>query len=362
MGHIKKLEIENFKSIKKLKIDCSRINLFIGKPNVGKTNILEALSLLGTPGQRTFFGDYIFYNELSNLFYDQDVFKTIRINTDISQSVLKFFKGSQDFCLLSNSLGVSVNEEYFENIKNSKVAFDSYPEFLKKKSKTVSDTLNYYRAIVKNKNSFSPIPEKKYTGITKYYKFKRLIPSKGSDEIFTLDTPDGKNVFKIISTHTEIKKELSSYFQDYGLELVYNSHEQLYSIQKKVDGVVYPLPYELTADTLQRIVFYSAAIYSNEDTALIFEEPEVHSFPTYIEELGHKICDSKSNQFFITTHNPYLLLTILENSPDDVSLFIIDYHKHQTRAQKLSKEDIRELLNYGTDIFLNLEDFIRDEG
>ncbi|HEX9956575.1 MAG TPA: AAA family ATPase, partial [Fibrella sp.] len=41
------VEIKNFKSIKDLRLDCKRVNIFIGKPNVGKSNILEALGLLG---------------------------------------------------------------------------------------------------------------------------------------------------------------------------------------------------------------------------------------------------------------------------------------------------------------------------
>ena len=53
---ITKLSIANFKSIRQLDIDCKKINLFIGEPNTGKSNILEALALLswcGQPGQRT---------------------------------------------------------------------------------------------------------------------------------------------------------------------------------------------------------------------------------------------------------------------------------------------------------------------
>jgi AAA15 family ATPase/GTPase len=39
------LEISNFKLIKHLGLDCKRINLFIGEPNTGKSNILEALGI-----------------------------------------------------------------------------------------------------------------------------------------------------------------------------------------------------------------------------------------------------------------------------------------------------------------------------
>ncbi len=42
--------IRNFKSIRLISLEnCARINLLIGKPNTGKSNILEALSLFSLP-------------------------------------------------------------------------------------------------------------------------------------------------------------------------------------------------------------------------------------------------------------------------------------------------------------------------
>ena len=66
---IKKLRIQNFKSIKDLELDCSRINVFIGKPNVGKSNILEALSLFGVHHTDGILKDLIRFEFLDNLFY-----------------------------------------------------------------------------------------------------------------------------------------------------------------------------------------------------------------------------------------------------------------------------------------------------
>lgn len=40
---ISRLTIQSFKSIKELNIPCRRVNLFIGPPNTGKSNLLEAL-------------------------------------------------------------------------------------------------------------------------------------------------------------------------------------------------------------------------------------------------------------------------------------------------------------------------------
>jgi AAA15 family ATPase/GTPase len=44
------ININNFKSIRKWQLqDCRRINLIIGYPNVGKSNLPEALSLYCVP-------------------------------------------------------------------------------------------------------------------------------------------------------------------------------------------------------------------------------------------------------------------------------------------------------------------------
>jgi len=44
---LRAIEIENFKSIKKLRLDLGRINVFIGENGAGKSNILEALAFAG---------------------------------------------------------------------------------------------------------------------------------------------------------------------------------------------------------------------------------------------------------------------------------------------------------------------------
>ena len=56
---ISTLEIRNFKSIKQLKLDCKRINILIGEPNTGKSNILEALGIFS-------FGCYYSYSPFEN--------------------------------------------------------------------------------------------------------------------------------------------------------------------------------------------------------------------------------------------------------------------------------------------------------
>lgn len=44
---IREIQIENFKSIKKMKLELGRVNVFIGENGSGKSNILEAVALAG---------------------------------------------------------------------------------------------------------------------------------------------------------------------------------------------------------------------------------------------------------------------------------------------------------------------------
>ena len=50
MKKIKNIRIHNFKSLENVEIKgCKTFNLFIGRPNVGKSNIIEALSCMAIP-------------------------------------------------------------------------------------------------------------------------------------------------------------------------------------------------------------------------------------------------------------------------------------------------------------------------
>jgi AAA15 family ATPase/GTPase len=48
MSFVQRLAISNYKSISAAEIEVRRVNVFIGEPNTGKSNILEALALLST--------------------------------------------------------------------------------------------------------------------------------------------------------------------------------------------------------------------------------------------------------------------------------------------------------------------------
>ena len=89
------IQISNFKSIKKLDLnECSRINIFIGRPNVGKSNILEAIGVLGLSHVKfnadKKINNFIRIENGSELFFDGNINMTITIHTNILNAEISY--------------------------------------------------------------------------------------------------------------------------------------------------------------------------------------------------------------------------------------------------------------------------------
>jgi hypothetical protein len=165
---------------------------------------------------------------------------------------------------------------------------------------------------------------------------------------------------QIIENIPKLKEEIANLFEEYNLNLVFDKSSQELKITKPPqNGEIFLIPYNSIADTLQRVIFYKTAIASNQNSVLIFEEPEAHAFPPYISHITHEIIDSKTNQFIISTHSPYVLNDFLENARDELSIFMVDYKNGETVANKLTKKDLDDIYSYGIDLFTNYETFLK---
>ena len=130
--------------------------------------------------------------------------------------------------------------------------------------------------------------------------------------------------------------------------------ERTIKVIKREAGILTALPLGMASDTLQRILFYTVAMESNTNSVLVFEEPETHAFPYYTKYLGERIGTDPSNQYFLSTHNPYLLVPLLEKTPkDQVALFATQYRNYATTVIPLSEDQIGRLLD--ADPFLGLQ-------
>ena len=318
-----------------------------GKNGSGKSNILEAISLLGgtfSTDTRKYLSEFIRYDRFEDLFYDKETSNSIYVGSNIGVSQIENEPGKSYFryYLAADKLTL---ESLRKSTKSSISSIDlhGHQTFIPSFAKDISAEGNTVGSVG---------VEQWHTPIKKY-DFKKYMDIKNRFHHFLLPA-DGSNLYAVVNNNKKFHSEISSFFKEYKLNFVLKRETTEFSLQKNVKGVVYEYKYNLIADTLQRIIFYLMAIGSNKESVLIFEEPETHSFPRYTKLLAEKIIASKENQFFVSTHSPFILNTIIENAPlEDVAVFVASYENFQTKVKPLSKRELEDMLNYGNDIFFS---------
>lgn len=352
------LEIKNFKSLKDVKIETSRINIFIGRPNSGKSNLLEAITLLDYIQDKTDSQQpaIIRYNSLDNLFYDRNLSNDISVKFDDNTALISYYPGANVFFQLINpsSKFLESKDEYYKknwpvNELQAKVSMlaDTLPEgfFASKAAVYTVDV----KSIGQSQTPGRDIPIRRYV-------FQERLSY--SDLFAGYLKPYGENLFTIVQNDPKLRQWLNSFYHEYGLEFLMDFSSKIFEIQKREKGVAYKIPFELTPDTLRRMLFHVAAVYSNREAIILFEEPESQSFPPYINELSEVIkTDENNNEFFITTHSPYFFNSMVEDSEKikDISFFHVYYEEFQTKIKKLTQQDLNNLWGSGADVFFNID-------
>jgi len=288
MNFIDNIEIKNFKSIRHQRIEgCKRINVFIGYPNVGKSNILEALSLfsyLNHTSQNISYKDLCRFKELIDIFSDGDRKKITEIIANgflfsleyLSNSELRF--SIKDLQVKNRAIRVTSPETAAGLVHGVNMEF-------------VIDKKGNMQFREGSKGSSYDKPKlKKYQFIGGNFD-RKIDPT-------VLISPFGSNMAEVIRHDNGLRKQCGELFSDYDLKLVFDENENII-VQKQLDEFsAFQFSILQVAETLQRLIFHKAAIASNENSVLLFEEPEAHMFPPYIRKLTTDILFDKTNQFF----------------------------------------------------------------
>ena len=306
--------------------------MFIGKPDTGKSNILEAIGLLS----HVRFGlgkikDFVRMDYMSDIFYNKQTINEVNIEVD------------------KRSLKIYREQDYFRGT------------YVGEKGEL--EHLFLYTSKGEWKREFlRPLkPEvKEFFELFKFYRFRVREEFPGGFEPFLLP-PEGGNLTTLIISSERLQEVFGDVLSEFGYELVVREFERKIEVQKRIrEGILVSLPLFMVSESVYRLLFHLAAILTNRGSVIAFEEPEIHTHPCYTKYLAERIANDRSNQYFISTHTPYMLVPLIEKtSIRDLAVNVTYVDEGQTKVYTLSDEDLEKLLDLEFDALLNLDKFLK---
>jgi predicted ATPase len=348
------LEIRNFKSVEHVELNCRRVNVFIGEPNTGKSNILEALGLLSYVvhfNRSHDLGAYVRFDDVDNLFHEGNSGRLLEITLNRVRPLAGELHVQERVGLRMGFL----EGRFRGGVGEEGLILEQGAEPIRSRMK-----LGSY-SILGNRETLSVRLGTETLGIVAGFKFYRFAPTstypvKAGGYLLP---PYGANLLSVLLRDHELLAEVRNLCESGGLRLSLNADENRIEVSNKFDDTDVSLPYHLTSETFQRLVFHIAALRTNSDSALIFEEPEGSAFTGHARYLGESIAqDDNGNQYFISTRSPSLLLPILEKTlSDDLAVFITYSDGYSTKVRQLGADDLARISD-GADVFSNFEMFL----
>jgi len=166
---------------------------------------------------------------------------------------------------------------------------------------------------------------------------------------------DGHNLSAVLLNNADLLAEVDEIMSAKGIYI--SIDRDTYRISQRVDitrNVSVHLSWSTISETIKRYVFLYVAIRTNQNAVLLLDEPEQNTFPFYTKHIAEIMARETSNQYFITTHNQYLLQSIIEKAPADDVQVIATYRKDgATRTRVVPIPEVMEMMEY--DLFLNLD-------
>lgn len=332
------IRISRFKSLKEVEFEARRVNVLIGEPNTGKSNVLEALAVfcdaLYNPPERL--RDSLRFVTMADLFYDRDLSEGVRVIADKREWTLAFKDGAfqAQFALV----------EQQSNGEKAGIGKKLRGAFL----------LDHQGAA---SGGVGP-PFSQLQPTVRYYRY-RALASFPRAEYSVLQPPDGANLAALLTTHKSLRRLVGDLFRARGFRLMTNPEKNELFLAKEVDDQLYQFSYLTASETLRRIAFFMAVLETNQGAILLLDEPEANTFPFYTTYLAERIALDETNQFFLTTHNPYVLGALVAKTPArDLAVFVTTMDAYQTRLTPVTDQGLTRILESGPDAFLNLERLI----
>lgn len=354
---IKKIHIQNFKSINDLEFEVGRVNLFIGENGSGKSNLLEALVFIAASNADKLDNEFLTSRgirvtnpDLMRSAFDEES-KDKPIMIDISNNNDEYIKTE----LINNTSNYSTWGKIEQNQELKESIIEEFEKIRELPNKKIADTLkklsdqelqNFITVIDKIKNYpqfkdfiiFSP----ENTALRNFYK-------EGQIEPLGINGEGLLKLLKVVNKyedksyiHTIIQSlQLFNWFEDIEIPDTLSENEDKITI---TDKYLYKNIDQRSANEgFLFILFYITLIVAKET-------PKVFAIDNIDASLNPKLCtklmtlltelaQKYDKQIFLTTHNPAILDGIDLND-EEQKLFIVSRNKSgYTRLKNITAKD-----------------------
>jgi predicted ATPase len=365
---IKKLHIEKYKSLEKVDVELSKdVNIFIGKNNSGKSNIIGALMFLsdigrGDPsvaiGNQGGFKEIVFGKDIRNeIKFDSEIvvsdeemsalFSKLQLEPkisfedfkkSISNKIRYIAKFGADYLLVQEEVHIYFNEMDILYAKGFWNKGDYERQIIKDLKEGINNgnwELTSYGAgtppdsILHYATSHSPIQPKEYVLLSLhdfFVSFNHLNPVRSSSGSMKVRggaklTSEGSNLPQVLNSIASSNRKLFETIMKSTGDII----EEITEIRAPlVEGseIAYLSIVEPQFDKeeftwihissgVQEILYLITLLHTTpKGSLLMIEEPEIHLHPEATNKflsLIEKICEEDDKQILITTHSPMLV-------------------------------------------------------
>jgi len=352
------MQITNFKSLVDVELRLAPLTILMGPPGSGKSNILDALGLVG----------YFYRIALLN-----EEYKNSTNNLEPLSSIIRAGKKEHIFVkyditrqpisiAVKDAKTMTVRLKTRENILEVSITLE--PESVAGYGGTYTGTVSmsttfsrYGLGLVLSEDFIRNLTVYKNSLIdSRIYGFERYMLSGNMVFYRYLEGPTSKNT--PTSILSELGWNISRFVRKFGVltdinNWIYSNLEEKIELKALKDGRVIIFDYDIElepcsiSDGLVRMIYYIFALktaanfvkkYGREGRTFIgLEEPESHIFPYMCDLLAEYIIDAVKNGVYVvmTTHNPIFAAHLLDNVEQSRAYYVFRDETSHTKVVEL---------------------------
>ncbi len=349
---IKKLIIENFKSLEKIELELDKFNVLIGPNSSGKSNILQAISFLSEILEfeidnlvRNYAGGY------SDLVFNKETWRNIKISIENKNFEYKVeIKGEKEYARVAKEVvrkgGKEIIREYDKITTPSNMRLHSSHDSIFFRGNFYLIESDWLKEV------------KDYLSNWVIYDFRpELMKKEQQKPKIDIIDKEGTNVFWIL--HRLRNERDNLYFNIEKMAKEFDDFEQIgieITPQGKLIGFLSKngkryYSFVLSDGFLKTLALLTSVIDNKKPKVLIYEEPENFTYSHALEVIVDLFKISES-QVITVTHSP-VLLNFLKLK--DASIFVIEKKEGKTFSSKITK--IKELKKKLINLEVGLGDY-----